>query len=67
MTERQGSGIREQGSDTHPIGPESHLPLASDRMRELEVENARLKTLVGELLVENQLLRGRVNQNPMEK
>jgi hypothetical protein len=30
---------------------------SEDRLRELETENARLKSLVGELLVTNQLLR----------
>jgi hypothetical protein len=41
--ERQGTAIGDQPS--------------GDRLRELEAENARLKSLVGELLVTNQLLR----------
>jgi hypothetical protein len=36
---------------------ESTLFAAESRVRELEAENARLKSLVGELLVANQLLR----------
>ena len=39
------------------IGSESALPAVSERVRELEAENTRLKSLVGELLVANQLLR----------
>ena len=35
---------------------------SGERLQELETENARLKTLVGELLVTNQLLRERVAQ-----
>lgn len=33
------------------------IQAAEERVRELEAENARLKSLVGELLVTNQLLR----------
>jgi len=33
------------------------IQVAEERVRELEAENARLKSLVGELLVTNQLLR----------
>ena len=55
MTEGQRTVIREQGVE----GGEVDLALYADgpRVRELEAENARLKSLVGELLVANQLLR----------
>jgi len=38
-------------------GSEFSVQRLEDRMRELEAENARLKALVGELLVANQVLR----------
>ncbi len=44
-----------QSSRAEPPEP-SHLPLKA-RVQELETENARLKSLVGELLVANQVLR----------
>lgn len=53
MTEPQRSAISAQRMEDH--------------VREVEAENARLKTLVGELLVSNQLLRERVKQNSIEK
>jgi hypothetical protein len=53
----QGSEITERGADTVRRDAEPLVPTASDRMRELEAENARLKSLIGELLVTNQLLR----------
>ena len=48
MIERQGVAIGD--------------PRSEDRLLELEAENARLKRLVGELLVANQLLRERGKQ-----
>jgi hypothetical protein len=49
----QGSGNRDQGLGALQLDP----PLLPDRVRELEAENTRLRCLVGELLVTNQLLR----------
>ena len=59
MIERQGTGIREQGADAVWVNTES--PVSSERVRELEAENARLKRLIGELLVANQVLRERTD------
>lgn len=53
----QGSGKRDQGTEALRSDHESSYSLLNDRVRELEAENARLKRLVGELLVTNQLLR----------
>jgi hypothetical protein len=59
----QGTEIREQGSGDLRADSGSHLlpdragERVRDRVRELEAENARLKSLVGELLVTNQRLR----------
>jgi len=53
--EGQAIESRTQGPGAE-ISEPSHLPLSA-RMGELETENARLKSLVGELLVANQLLR----------
>ena len=55
MNERQRTAIREQCVE----GGEVDLALYAEgpRVQELEAENARLKSLVGELLVTNQLLR----------
>ena len=55
MTEIQGSGIRAQRGDQPEMGSGSQGP--DERVLELEAENARLKSLIGELLVANQLLR----------
>ncbi len=58
--EGQGSGIREQGTEDMALAVQSDEPTSfrlSERVRELEAENARLKSLIGELLVANQLLR----------
>jgi len=53
--ERQAIESSTQSPRAEP--PEaSHFPLKA-RVQELENENARLKSLVGELLVANQLLR----------
>ena len=38
----------------------------SERLRELEAENARLKSLVGELLVSNQMLRDCGDQSALK-
>jgi hypothetical protein len=58
--ERQGTGIREQGTEGGALAVQSDEPTSfrlAERVRELEAENARLKSLIGELLVANQLLR----------
>ena len=58
--ERQGTGLREQGSEGRAVAVQSDEPTSfrlAERVRELEAENARLKSLIGELLVANQLLR----------
>lgn len=52
----RGSANGDQGSGVLQLDPVSFAQLR-DRVRELEAENARLKSLVGELLVTNQLLR----------
>jgi len=59
VTEQQGVGGGVQGvvdSPTLPRNDSGFLAIQS-RLQELEVENARLRSLVGELLVTNQLLR----------
>ena len=54
--EREALGAPPQLGVREPVDvPELHC-----RVCELEVENARLRLLVGELLVANQLLRERV-------
>ncbi len=57
----QGTGIREQGTEDRALAAQSDEATTSfrlaERVRELEAENARLKSLIGELLVANQLLR----------
>lgn len=55
--ERQGAGGRVEGADTLRVSSEASSATLSDRVRELEAENVRLKSLIGELLVANQLLR----------
>jgi hypothetical protein len=58
--ERQGVVIREQGSEGGALAVQSDESASfrlAERVRELEAENARLKSLIGELLVANQLLR----------
>ena len=58
--ERQGPGIMDPGTmdnGQNDLRVDSGSHLMSDRVRELEAENARLKSLVGELLVANQRLR----------
>jgi hypothetical protein len=47
---RTVEGVEQPGSAISVRG-------TNERVRELEAENARLKSLVGELLVTNQLLR----------
>jgi hypothetical protein len=51
----QGAAFSVQGAEMREAGSRSHG--AEERVLELETENARLKSLVGELLVANQLLR----------
>jgi hypothetical protein len=63
--ERQGTAFSIQGAENG--ASTNHAPAPADlglgaRMRELEIENARLKSLVGELLVANQMLRERRDQ-----
>jgi hypothetical protein len=53
--EMPGSGLNAQGAERQ--GAALRAQSAAERMRELETENARLKHLVGELLVANQVLR----------
>ena len=58
--ERQGVVIREQGSEGGTLAVQTDEPTSfhlAERVLELEAENARLKSLIGELLVANQLLR----------
>jgi hypothetical protein len=58
--ERQGAGLRNQGSEGGALAVQSDEPASfrlAERVRELEAENARLRCLIGELLVANQLLR----------
>lgn len=55
MTELQSVRSRVQVVERH--GAAIGIQVAEERVRELEAENARLKSLVGELLVTNQLLR----------
>jgi hypothetical protein len=68
--ERQGTEIREQGSGG-ALAVQSDEPTSfrlAERVRELEAENARLKSLIGELLVANQLLReGRQHGKDVKK
>jgi len=58
--EKQGVGLRVEGVAEMVLAAEAdeqrffHL---SERVRELEAENVRLKSLIGELLVTNQQLR----------
>jgi len=57
---RQSTEIREQGSEGGALAVQTDEPTSfrlADRVRELEADNARLKSLIGELLVANQLLR----------
>ena len=51
----QGAAFSVQGAEMREAGSRSHG--AEERVLELETENARLRSLVGELLVANQLLR----------
>jgi hypothetical protein len=53
VIERQGTTINDQRSE--------------DKLRELEAENARLKSLIGELLVTNQLLRESKDRSALTK
>ncbi|HTW43950.1 MAG TPA: hypothetical protein VMD58_00265 [Acidobacteriaceae bacterium] len=53
--ELQGVGGRVQGVEMQ--GTARSVKGIDERVLELEAENARLKSLVGELLVTNQLLR----------
>jgi hypothetical protein len=53
--EEQGTAFRGQGAERP--GAMFIVQGTEERVRELETENARLKSLVGELLVANQLLR----------
>ncbi len=58
--EPQRTGLRDQGSEGGAVAVQSDEPTSfrlAERVRELEAENARLKSLIGELLVANQLLR----------
>ena len=58
--ERQRTGLRAQGSEGGAVALQSDEPTSfrlAERVVELEAENARLKSLIGELLVANQLLR----------
>jgi hypothetical protein len=58
--EGQGTGFREQGTEDRALAVQSDEPTSfrlAERVVELETENARLKSLIGELLVANQLLR----------
>lgn len=60
MTGLQGRGNSEQGSEGGARAVHSDEPASfrlAEHVRELEAENARLKSLIGELLVTNQLLR----------
>jgi len=57
--ELQGAVLSDQGSKGRALATETEAPEPAVRLRELEAENARLKSLVGELLVANQLLRER--------
>lgn len=57
---RQSSGLSAQGTEGRALAAQSDEPTSfhpAERVRELEAENARLKSLIGELLVANQLLR----------
>jgi len=56
----QGTAFSVQGAERREVGSRSHG--AEERVLELEAENARLKSLVGELLVANQLLRERATE-----
>jgi len=55
VMESQGTGLRVQGAERP--GAAFSVQGSEERVEELETENARLKSLVGELLVANQLLR----------
>jgi hypothetical protein len=60
--QKQGTGLSAQGSESRVRATPSNRPepthlFSSERVLELEAENARLKSLIGELLVTNQLLR----------
>jgi hypothetical protein len=55
VIDQQGLGAVMQGTEPQKLMPGA--PRIEDRMRELEAENSRLKSLVGELLIVNQLLR----------
>ena len=55
MTELQS--VRSRVQVVERRGAAIGIQVAEERVRELEAENARLKSLVGELLVTNQLLR----------
>jgi hypothetical protein len=58
--EPQRTGLRNQGSEGGALVVQSDEPTSyrpAERVLELEAENARLKSLIGELLVANQLLR----------
>lgn len=60
--ERQGSVLSAQTTEGRVLAAQSDEPTSfrlAERMRELEAENSRLKSLVGELLMANQLLRER--------
>jgi hypothetical protein len=60
--EGQGMELMAHGAEDRVPAPEVEVPepvlfRLGARLEELEMENARLKRLVGELLVANQLLR----------
>lgn len=60
MTEIQGLGGRVESVEGRPLAAQGDEPASfqlSERLRELEAENVRLKSLIGELLVTNQVLR----------
>lgn len=53
----EGQGTRLRVQSVERPGAVFSIQGTEERVRELETENARLKSLVGELLVANQLLR----------
>jgi len=69
--EPQRTGLRDRTSEGGAVAVQSDDPTSfrpAERVLELEAENARLKSLIGELLVANQLLReGRQHGNEVKR